>query len=430
MANASKRTEEEMLQDTFQNFKTQTDTEEPPTESSGGDGGNGGGKKSGGKGLSPLVIVGGVAALGLIGYVVFKPMLFDQPQQQVQQQQNPQVAQNNTPVVPNPLPVPVPAPVPEVAPVQPVAPTVDPLAQLNQAAVNPNPVPAPVVPPLESFHQEATATPMPVMPVAPTPAPVEQVAVNPVYKPEPAPVVPAQVAPNPTQAVATPVAPVEAPVNHAVAQVVNAPSDAAVADLVNRFEGQTSELKNLLGGLDGRMGVVENKLNQQDGINQKVDARLNALEEGKVDKKGYKFGGNGGNSSAATTDKACDCEGGKSTKTNTEAAPKKSAPVKKAVNNTPRVAKKTIVDDGNILVDKNGGKRVKPEDLVKKEVQKEVLAPMKIHSIYGKRVWTSNSNGTLSTFTEGDRLPTGEVIKEINDDSFTIVTNKRKIVKE
>lgn len=438
MANASKKTEEELLQETFQNFRTQTDTEEPATESSSGGGGSAGGAKSN-KNLVPVFIVGGLVATGLLGYVlVIKPMLQPAPVQMVQEQQNNEVQQpqqdslaqfNNQ--------VQAPAPV-EVAPTQ--APTVPAQTPVVPA---PAPVQAPV-PSLESFQVEVAAIPAYTPPVvqAPAPAPAEVAPAPAPTVPVQTPVVPApvEVVPSPSPVVADPVVPtqvdvavmpsytppVEAnPVTSTrvditpVATPTNA-SEVVVNDLVTKFDNQTNEFKSLIGGLDTRVTVLEGKFAQQEGVNKEFDSRITALEKGKVDKKGV----NNVKSSTNSTEQ-------KTTSVKSTSEKKVRQTVR---NNEERVSKKVIVDDGSILVDKNGGKRVQPEDIakeVKKPVaQKEVLPQLKIHSIYGSRMWITNPNGTLSTYTEGNVLPTGEIIKEINDATFTIVTNKRKIVKE
>ena len=52
---------------------------------------------------------------------------------------------------------------------------------------------------------------------------------------------------------------------------------------------------------------------------------------------------------------------------------------------------------------------------------------LEIHSIYGGRIWTKNEDGSLSTFTVGDKLPNGEIIRRIDDENFTVSTNKKTI---
>ena len=38
-----------------------------------------------------------------------------------------------------------------------------------------------------------------------------------------------------------------------------------------------------------------------------------------------------------------------------------------------------------------------------------------------------NEDGSLSTFTVGDKLPNGEIIRRIDDENFTVSTNKKTI---
>lgn len=408
MSNASKKTDEELLQNTFQNFKTQEDTEEPDTSNDDSDSP----KKAGGKKNMNAIIGVGAVAVVLVGYIFLKPMLLSKPVQQVQNKPAVNVAVNQPSnqgsqgqpdvniSVGQPMPNPnqpiqpsVPAVIPSVIPTpnQP-AQTVDPLAQLNaglsnQGQNNPNAQGSQGVAPVDKFFNETTQAGQPSVPSVNVGVGVPNGSnginngIN--------------ISANPNgSTIVTPTA-------------ANTTSDVVVSDLQMRMESQNNEMRSMLNGIDSRVGILESKLNEQSNLNDQVDKRLVALENGKVDKRSSEV-------KNVTTNSA------------TPKPVRKAAPVVKKAE--VKQDKELVIQDANILVDKGG---VKPVVQAPKKVapESENLAPVKIHSIYGKRIWTSNSNGTLSTYTEGDKLPTGEVIKTINDNNFTVVTNLRKIVK-
>ena len=76
-----------------------------------------------------------------------------------------------------------------------------------------------------------------------------------------------------------------------------------------------------------------------------------------------------------------------------------------------------------MLIDKSGGRRTSSQNIQEQDNSQKV----EIHSIYGGRVWTKNEDGSLSTFTVGDKLPNGEIIRRIDDENFTVSTNKKTI---
>jgi hypothetical protein len=412
MANASKKTDEEEIAETFQNFDpdSQTKTGDEATGA-----GNGGSVKKSGKSNTALFIVAGIATVGILGYVfVAKPMF--------QQSQMTQVAANNTnnnqPTVQNPSPVaqtnnPIDQSLinnqqvsqPEVAANnnQQIAPTVDPLAQLNlnnaapiAPVQNPNPVvqPDPLVQlqeqqqlaqqsaQQEAMNQQAQANQMGVVeqnnntanPVTPTP----NANANPVIANNGGTLINSQ---SPTS-----------------------PQEVVITDLESKFTNQNSELKGLINGIGSRVDVLEGKYDE-------VSKRIVALEEGKVDKKKPSSNNNVTN--------------------NSEKAEPSSKPVRRPVvkKAAPKQDVKRNTESGDDVLFKTSGSSSSAAT-PSQSASKPSLAPLEIHSIYGQRIWTKNANGTLSTYAEGDKLPTGEVIKSINDETFTVVTNQRKIVKK
>lgn len=429
MAKTSKRTEEEMLQETFAQFQTQSSTEENPTGSD--DSAPGAVKSKGGKGN--IILIGGcVAAVGIIGYIfMLKPMLSAQPVPQ----QAP-VAQ-----VEQPKPAATPEPVQAVAPVAPVvqapevvvpAPALDPIAQLQaQAAQAPvvQPV-APVVTPeapikapeIDNFFAQnnVPAQPAPVQAVAPVvPAHVEPQVVQPVAPvPAVAPVQPAVPVIAPAQdVVVAPVAPI-VPAQPVATTALDAQQSNVVSELQNRFETQSNEFKNLLSGVDSRVGTLENKVADHD---QRI-IRLESFHEGQKAKVKpvAKSEGEAKNVSSGDSSKS-------EAKSNDGATKKVQATVKKI---RPAVKpKEEAVQDENVLFGNNSGKKTAKVKEAPKKAEKPVYQEYPIHSIYGGRFWLKNGDGSLSTYAAGDKLPSGEVVKEVNDEEFTVKTNLRTIKK-
>lgn len=56
-----------------------------------------------------------------------------------------------------------------------------------------------------------------------------------------------------------------------------------------------------------------------------------------------------------------------------------------------------------------------------------VMPAYKIHSLYAGRVWIANPDNTQSNFSVGDRLPNGELIKNIDMEKRAIVTDRGTI---
>lgn len=160
-----------------------------------------------------------------------------------------------------------------------------------------------------------------------------------------------------------------------------------VDELKNMFEQQSNEFRTVLTDVDSRVTVIEGALTEQKTVNENVDKRLVALE---VKKTKHVI---------------------KSTVSRTH----------KAASIVKKSEKESIVDK-SILVDKTTSVAVK-----QKEEIKSSYANIDFHSIYGGRVWLKNKDGSLSTFSAGDKLPTGETIKKINDETFEVTTDKRVI---
>lgn len=149
-----------------------------------------------------------------------------------------------------------------------------------------------------------------------------------------------------------------------------------------------------------RFEAIEKSLDGQQKINQSVEERLSRLESGK--------------STVATS----------TTET------KKI--VKKIIRKKPAKVNKesdTLIDNtSKVKVETHASEEILIENVDKapKEV-KPVFPNIEIHSVYSGRVWTKNTDGSLSTFAVGEKLPSGEIIKKIDDETGDIVTNKRTI---
>ena len=99
--------------------------------------------------------------------------------------------------------------------------------------------------------------------------------------------------------------------------------------------------------------------------------------------------------------------------------------VKAVKSAKPSYTEEVLVDKTNVVS--------KPVERTNKAVESEIttssLPDYKVHSIFSGRVWLKNSDGTLATYQEGERLPSGELIKKINTETFSVETDKRKIIR-
>lgn len=175
---------------------------------------------------------------------------------------------------------------------------------------------------------------------------------------------------------------------------------------------------------DPKFQKIEKSLDEQKDFNKSIEERLARLEAGKTTK------------SVTTKDVSNNSLNGNSNVDSSEEKSEKPVKkivrkpiVKRAETNSKFVSTKSNksstvhkADEGEVLIDRSSVK-------VKPEIQKiePVYPKVEIHSIYSGRVWTKNADGTLSTFAVGDRLPTGEVIKKIDEEKEKITTDKRVI---
>jgi hypothetical protein len=382
MSTKSQKTED-MLDQTFANFDTEvTGAETQQTQAGGKAKTNDGAKKS----SNMMVFIGaGVAAVGAVTYLfVLKPMMEPAPMPHSTVQASnikplsaaPEKVKAPEAVAPlaqaaNPTPAQEHANDPlaqaaNPAPVQEHA--NDPLAQANQVNANPTPLAAPSANPTV---QTASADPL---------AQANQVNAN------PTPVITPTVVNQPAT-VKT-----EAPVNHPQnVAAANVQSVAVVDELKSMFDKQSSEFKTVLTDIDTRVNGLQNAVNEQKNVNNSFDQRITALE-------------------------------GKKTVNNEV---KKSSVVRSKVVHTKRKASvvKHEKNDAAVLLDKTVENKPKAEKVEK--VEKSSLPSVALHSIYGGRLWIKNTDGSLSTFSAGDKLPTGEVIKSIDDEHFSVTTDKR-----
>jgi hypothetical protein len=184
---------------------------------------------------------------------------------------------------------------------------------------------------------------------------------------------------------------------------------ALVNQLKTMFDQQTKELKGSLDNVGDRVGNLEKAVSDQKDINKEIDERLARLEAGKPTKvvKAQK---------AEDTDKTDSTSTADTTKAKTEKAPAEHK-VRHVVRR--HVVRKAVADSdssSNVLIDKSQAPAASTV---------HALPSVDIYSIYAGRVWTRNGDGTLSTYSAGDRLPTGEVVKSVDDNH--LVTNKRVI---
>lgn len=386
--NTSQRTEEEMLDQTFQGYDQEmtVDTESPETVE------NTKPSTEKKKDSSTKYIVGAgvVAFVVVLGWLVLGGKSApQQPNNTNNNAQNNQTANNNvapTNVAPTPTPV--------VAPTQPVQNnTLNNVTQPNNVkpvqadpnnnflagqgnAINSlaNPNNTPVAAPNDVTPTPVVTTPINGnTPVTPINAPVITPDVNPN----------AVISPNPAVVGAT-------TGNNVVQQ-------ALVDQLKMMFEQQTKEIKSSVEQVGNRVSDIEKDLASQKEATKSIEERLAKLEAGK---------------STKTT---------VSTNTTTVAVkPKK-------VYHKPVIVRREATSETTEIINNRNGREAR-DVLVDKSVDKTpVFSDIQIHSIYAGRAWTKNKDGSLSTFSAGDRLPSGEIIKRIDDEKGQIVTDKRVI---
>jgi hypothetical protein len=219
--------------------------------------------------------------------------------------------------------------------------------------------------------------------------------------------------PTPVEPVITPVEPVKTVVktetiktdvtNNPNVAAMNASQSGLTNELKSLFDRQTQELKGALETVGSRVGKLENS-------NRSIEDRLTRLESGKATRN-------------VKTEVVTNTE---SVTSNTPVVKHvkhvvKHKPVKKYIVKTP-------VETDGVLVDKTEHKVIviKTEKIEKSET---VYPNIEVHSIYGGRVWTKNTDGSLSTYAVGERLPDGEIIRTVDEDKHKVTTDKRVLTK-
>jgi hypothetical protein len=182
-----------------------------------------------------------------------------------------------------------------------------------------------------------------------------------------------------------------------------------VDHLQKMFDEQNQSFKNSLTDLDSRVSALEDANKNQQKINQDFNQRISHLEE----------------INHIKSEKLMSFQ-----KDDHKVVEEKHKEyVKHVVKHyhyvKPSMKKEEHVQHSDILINKRNIEAPKKVEKETKEVTD--LKPLKIYSIYSGRVWVKNSNGTLSTYTAGDRLPTGEIIKKVDNDKLEIITNMRTI---
>ena len=243
---------------------------------------------------------------------------------------------------------------------------------------------------------------VPNIPSAPTVTPESQAAQDflngsSVKVQQPQVLIPESVSPNITINQGVPIGqPTQnAPVN--VPNSNNSDSIAIVDELTRRFSSQNEQFIQALNEIGSKVSELDGFKIYQTGINKNVEERLIKLEGQKSSVKKFV---------------------------------KKSVPRKAKVTEKESVISniREIHSTGNILVDKSDVRTIRKNNIETKEISLPSVN-YNVHSIYGGRVWFKNPDGSLSTFTSGDKLPSGEIIKSIDDEKFSITTNKRTINK-
>lgn len=285
-----------------------------------------------------------------------------------------------------------------------------------------NPAPQPTSEPIQQTAQQAPVqAPVPVTPQ------VAAVTTEPVPVPVPV-VVPTQVVPNVTQAVSAPIVDpvaqytgnttnaslpqlelkpdtkpeVKPEVQVPVVVAANAEATTSNDKLLAQFESMLERK------YDPKFSKIEKSLDEQKDVNKSIEERLARLEAGKSTKAVKSNDSSEANRSEVKEPKVV------------KKIVRKPIVIRhKAESHVNKVVKS---EDGEVLIDRSSMK-------TKPEIQRiePVYPKVEIHSVYSGRIWTKNADGTLSTFAVGDKLPTGEVIKKIDEEKEKITTDKRVI---
>lgn len=375
----SQRTEEEMLDQTFVGYDEEMTVQ---TEDAAKDNSSSTPAAAPDKKKNQNLLVYGAMGLAAVGFLGFKFLGGDSaPQQQVQEPIQP-TQQPQTVETPQQVQTPVVAattePVPVPAQPQVVVPTPVPVTPEQSATVTPTP--ATTVDPVAQYTGNTTSASLPKVETVPEVKPEVKVEVQ-------------------------PVTPVPVPVNVEKVTAVTT-SNAEASSSNDKLLSQFQEMLDRK--YDPQFKKIEKSLDEQKEVNKSIEERLARLEAGKPTKATVKS-----SNDESTTET------------------KEAKPVKKIVRKPVVIKRKveskvqnrtTRSDDGEVLIDRTSVKS-------KPEIQKidPVYPKMEIHSVYSGRIWTKNADGTLSTFAVGDKLPTGEVIKKIDEDKERVTTDKRVI---
>lgn len=367
MSTNSQKTED-MLDQTFANFDSEVTGADNDDDND--DGGSPSSEPTKKKSSNMMVFIGaGIAAVGAIAYMfVFKPMMEPPPVKRP-----PIVAKAPAPVAPAAQePVAPPAPVvaePVVPPTAPVVAQVDPQEANKQLPINTGSVTEKN--PLDAAMSNNSA---PVSPVK-----EEPIKAGPTLEANPQ-------------------------INKAIA---------TVDELKSMFEQQTTEFRTVLTNIDDRVVRIESLLQQQKDINVKFDERLVALETGrKVMPQASEE-----QSSVKTVVKKAAKK--KAVNNNDDIKPVSKHASKSSSKSASKYSETEPTETG-VVLDKSSVEQ-------KEKVAINNLPRLSLHSIYAGRIWIKNEDGSLSTYIAGDKLPTGEVIKKVDDENFEVSTNKRVI---
>lgn len=388
----SSRTEDEILEQTFAGVDTQmTDfnTQSHDGKESGGAKAAVGAKKTSLSSNKILYIAGGIAVVGVVGYMGLKTMLVQPPPMQAQQ------------IAAAPIE-------PIVAPAEPIVALADPGAIIDGGQQQ---LPQIVIPGTDNAvlnHLAANIGMDNQVQAIPNIAGAVDAAIQ-----NQGAVVDATATAAATAASAV-VAGAAASLNQIqVGGVATAATVPVVDDLKAMFEQQTREFRSILTANDTRISTVEGAIGKQENINRDFRNRLTALENRRqVTAR-----------PASQAQRPCTERSTQAPVANRDAQRDSGAA---SVATTSRV---TGNEREQVLIDNREHRQPQP---VQAEASRSEanLTQFRVHSIFNGRIWLRNADSSLSTFAVGDRLPTGEVIKEIDSRTFEVTTDRRKFGKQ
>ncbi len=190
----------------------------------------------------------------------------------------------------------------------------------------------------------------------------------------------------------------------------NANSVAGIDELKNAFNAQNTEFKTVLTDVGNHLDKIDGELAKQQDVNKGFDKRITALEKGKPRRVA-----SSSNSSSRVSSKQkqgailVDKSNQANHRANFEMQEKEVVTPTRMVDNTPQP------------------KLMSNSNQAGSEPMRQSVASLEVHTIYSGRVWIKNSDNTLSTYAAGDTLPTGEVIKSVDNEKLEVKTNRRVI---